>query len=273
MRQQLSDQPGIVREYDPGPGVSISSLEYEYPAGYRVPDHAHASDQLIYAIRGSMEVSSRQTIWLIPPQFALWIPFGTLHRIHMPAAVSMRTLYFRPGLATRTSSPGSQGRCEVIHVTSLLRELIVETVRLGQLRAGHRHERALRDLTILHLANATPVPTFVTLPVEKRALAVAQAVLADPAAPNRLDRRCMDAGLSVRTLERLFHKEVGIDFDAWRRQVRLTRAVQLLAAGSSVKEVAFAVGYAQPSAFVESFRRTFGTTPKVWVTSAGLVER
>jgi AraC-like DNA-binding protein len=40
--------------------------------------------------------------------------------------------------------------------------------------------------------------------------------------------------------------------------------VELLVSGSSVKEVAFTVGYRQSSAFVEAFRRTFGATPKAW---------
>ncbi|HUH62294.1 MAG TPA: helix-turn-helix domain-containing protein, partial [Terracidiphilus sp.] len=46
--------------------------------------------------------------------------------------------------------------------------------------------------------------------------------------------------------------------------VRLMKAIELLVTGSSVKETAFAIGYNQPSAFVEAFRRMFGSTPKAW---------
>src|SRR5579863_3958516 len=60
--------------FDPRPGISVSTLAYEYPADYQVPEHAHGSDQLIYAVRGVMEVFSDQNMWLIPPQFAIWIP-------------------------------------------------------------------------------------------------------------------------------------------------------------------------------------------------------
>lgn len=252
----------VLREYDPKRGVSVATLAYEYPARYQVPEHAHGSDQLIYAIRGVMEVSSGQSMWLIPPHFALWIPARTNHRIHMPGAVSMRTLYFRPGLVSRLS-PG----CAVLHVTPLLRELVVETVRIGRLRHGNHHERALRDLTILHLTNASPVPTFVTLPREQRALSVARAVLEDPGLSKPLQILCADVGVSVRTIQRTFQKDVGTDFDSWRRQVRLTKAVELLVSGRSVKEVAFAIGYRQSSAFVEAFRRNFGSTPKAWTLS------
>ena len=62
-----------------------------------------------------------------------------------------------------------------------------------------------------------------------------------------------------------FSKKSGTDCESWRRQFRLTRAIELLVAGHSVKEVAASVGYRQPSAFVETFRRTFSTTPKAWM--------
>jgi AraC-like DNA-binding protein len=255
-------QSGILTEYDPKRGVSIATLAYEYPSGFRVPEHAHGSDQLIYAIRGVMEVFSGQSVWLIPPHFALWIPARTSHRIQMPGPVSMRTLYWRPGLA----SPSSRG-CAVLHVTPLLRELIIEAVRIGQLRTRNHHECALRDLLILHLKHASPMPTFVTLPREQRALAVAEAVLTNPAQSKPLAALCAGVGVSVRTIERAFRKDVGTDFESWRRQARLVKAVELLVAGRSIKEVAFAIGYRQSSAFVEMFRRTFGATPKAWISA------
>jgi AraC-like DNA-binding protein len=246
----------------------MTSLAFDYTAGFHVAEHAHGSDQLIYAIRGVMEVISGQSMWLIPPQFALWLPAGTSHRIDMPQAVSMRTLYLRPGLVTR-SSPG----CAVLHVTPLLRELIVETVRIGQLHARNRHECALRDLTVLHLTKASSAPIFVTVPAEARALSVARKVLDHPDQLKPLAALCADAGVGVRTIQRIFLKEVGTDFATWRRQVRLTKAVGLLVSGCSVKEVAFAVGYSQPSAFVDTFRRTFGSTPKAWTLSLEKLSR
>jgi len=165
-------QSDVLTEYDPGRGVSVATLAYEYASRYQVAEHAHGSDQLIYAIDGLMEVSSEQSVWLIPPQFALWIPAETRHRIDMPGPVSMRTLYLREGLSAR-----SEPRCAVLHVSPLLRELIVEAVRAGQLRMRDRYESALRDLLIAQIQRATPIPTFVTLPREERALAVAQAIL------------------------------------------------------------------------------------------------
>jgi AraC-like DNA-binding protein len=198
------------------------------------------------------------------PKFALWVPSRILHRIRMCGAVSMRTLYFRPGLASRTP-PGS---C-VLHITPLLRELIIEAVRLGQLRMKNRYECALRDLITRQVAQASPAPILVVMPTEPRAARVAQAIFENPGHAQTLTCLSSDAGVSIRTLQRIFLREVGTDPDSWRRQVRLTRAVNLLVSGFSVKEASFKVGYSQPSAFVAAFRHLFGSTPKAWVAALG----
>jgi AraC-like DNA-binding protein len=251
----------FVRENDPPPGISIATHSRDYEGGSRVSLHAHGSDQLVYAGRGVMEVSSGQNLWMIPPHFGLWIPARTQHEIYMPERVSMRTLYLRPTLTRFSAS------CAVLHIGSFLRELILEIVRVGQLRQRNRVECALRDILVSQLQRATPVPTLVVLPRDSRASAVAQAVLQNPAIHTPLKAICASAGVSVRTLQRIFLREVGTDFEYWRRQVRLMKAVELLAAGRSVKEVAGAAGYQHPSAFVALFRSTFATTPKAWISA------
>lgn len=208
-----------------------------------------------------MEVASGQNLWMIPPHFGLWIPARTSHQIRMPEAVSMRTLYLRSGLVNLKAS------CAVLHVTPLFRELVFEIVRTGNLRIRNHLDCALRDLLLSQLEKASSVPTGIELPKDSRALTVAQTVLANPALRSSLAFMCASVGVSVRTLQRAFRRDVGIDFEHWRRQVRLMKAVELLIAGTSVKEAAFSVGYQEPSAFVAMFRATFGTTPKPWISA------
>jgi AraC-like DNA-binding protein len=256
----------LVRENDPQPGISIATHSRDYVGGSRISLHAHGSDQLVYAGRGVMEVASGQSRWMIPPHFGLWIPARTEHEIYMPERVSMRTLYLRPNLTHLAPA------CAVLHVGSFLRELILEIVRVGQLHQSNRVQCALREILVAELQRATPVPTRVVLPKDARAATVARAVLYNPAVHIPLKVMCGSAGISVRTLERIFLREVGADFECWRRQVRLMKAVELLAAGRSVKEVAFAVGYQHPSAFVALFRSTFATTPKAWISALNRVD-
>jgi hypothetical protein len=65
VRQNISllRQSEVLTEYDPKRGVSVATLAYDYPSRFQVPEHAHGSDQLIYAISGLMEVSSDQSKW------------------------------------------------------------------------------------------------------------------------------------------------------------------------------------------------------------------
>jgi AraC-like DNA-binding protein len=251
----------IFREHDPGRGVSIATLAHEYGRGSRVPPHAHGSDQLVYASRGIMEVASGQNLWMIPPHFLLWIPARIPHRIRMPEPVSMRTLYLRPGL---TRLPAA---CTVLHVSPLLRELIFEIVRAGQLRVRDRVACLLRDLLVVHLERASPMPAGVTMPTDPRALAVARLVVEHPGRHSPLAAMCRAAGVGVRTLQRVFRRDIGINFESWRRQVRLMKAIELLFSGYSVKEAAYTVGYRQATAFVVLFRATFGATPKAWIST------
>src|SRR5215470_13055926 len=85
----------IVKEYDPTSGVSISTLAREYPRGSHVPQHAHASDQLLYASRGIMLVTSDCRLSVTPPQFGVRTPARAPHQIRMPEWVSMHPLYLR----------------------------------------------------------------------------------------------------------------------------------------------------------------------------------
>lgn len=250
----------IVRENDPGPGISIATHAREYPREFNIAPHAHGSDQLIYASHGVMEIASGQSLWVLPPHFGLWIPARTTHSVRMPEQVSMRTIYLRPGIHSLWTS------CTVFHVTPLLREILFEIVRIGRIRTRNHLESALQIILVSQLHHASPLPTGVSLPRDSRGLAVAQSVLNDPASHRPFAALCRSAGASVRTIQRIYQREVGQDFETWRRQVRLMKAVQLLISGLTVKEIADAVGYQDSSSFVALFRATFGIPPKSWVS-------
>jgi len=238
------------------PGQFVSSLSYEYPAGWQVPAHAHESDQLIYGVSGIMQVTAANALWVVPPQFALWIPGNTVHAIRMPGAVSMRTLYLRRGLVAKIG-------CGAMGVPPLLRELILETTRIGQL-TRKQADRAFCSVLVTQIERAPPLPTQLTMPRDPRARHIAEWTLANPEAAVTLAPQCRRAGVSVRTLQRIFRREVGVEFEAWRRQARILKAVELLVSGCTIKEVSHAVGYRQPTTFVGMFRRSLGMTPKAW---------
>jgi AraC-like DNA-binding protein len=104
------------------------------------------------------------------------------------------------------------------------------------------------------------------MPTDDRARHVADALLADPGTDRSLAALAADAGASRRTVERCFVAETGMPLARWRTQARLLEALRRLGAGATTVQVADAVGYSSPSAFVAAFRRELGTTPRRWVT-------
>lgn len=121
----------------------------------------------------------------------------------MQGAVSMRTLYLRDRLATATPPV-----CAVLQVSPLLRELILEAVRIGALRIRNRLHCALRDLLVAQLMSASSMPTDIVLPSERRARAVAQLIIETPARRSTLGTLCAEVGASLRTVERAFRRDV-----------------------------------------------------------------
>lgn len=70
--------------------------------------------------------------------------------------------------------------------------------------------------------------------------------------------------IDAKTIQRMFVKETGLTFGQWRQQLRLLRALELLASGEKVIDVALALGYESPSAFASMFRKHFGQTPSAF---------
>jgi AraC-like DNA-binding protein len=168
----------------------------------------------------------------------------------------MRTLYLGGDVA-----PIEGGRCCVVQVSKLLRAAILRAVEFAQPYASQGPEARLAAVVVDEISAAETAPLHLPMPADPRARRLADSVRDDPGDRRRLSDWARTAGASERTLERLFHSEVGMTFGAWRQQARLLRGLELLAAGESVTSVALQVGFETPSAFIAMFRRAMGTTP------------
>jgi len=227
----------------------------DYPADHVIGLHAHAHAQIVYASAGVMVVTTAEGEWVTPSHRAVWVPGGVPHRVRMSGPVAMRTVYLRPDL--RDDLPR---HCAVLQVSALMRELILRLVdpRLPTLPEA---DAPIVALLLDELAAAPQAPLSLPLPHDTRLHRVTEALLADPADARTLRDWARTAAASEKTLARLFQRETGLSFGAWRQQLRLIRALEALAGGATVTETALALGYDSPSAFVAMFRRAMGTTP------------
>ena len=79
--------------------------------------------------------------------------------------------------------------------------------------------------------------------------------------PLRLEEIAREVGFSPFHLCRLFRAATGSTMHAYRNQMRLKSALERLADGCGITEVALDLGYSSHSHFTEAFRRSFGITP------------
>ena len=234
----------------------VVAFAKNYAHGSAVKTHTHDRDQLIYASSGVMTVRTARGAWVVPTNRAVWVPSGVRHSIHMFGAVEMRTLYFEPKLAASLA-----GHCCVLNVSPLLRELVLHVVALKSIDPKEPGHIRLVDVILDQLAAVREAPLHLPMPKDRRAVRVAQALLANPADSRLLEDFCRLAHAGKRTLELLFKTETGMSFRDWRCQLRIQSALTLLAAGRSVTAVALDVGYDSTSAFVAMFKRILGYTP------------
>ena len=237
-------------------------------AATRIEPHRHAWAQVAYSAAGVLRVTAGSHTYIVPPSRAVWIPPGVEHVVTVVEDAELRTLYLQlpPGHAAPApllrGTPGAADweRCRVLEVSPLLRELVEQLVALPDEAASAR-ERCLVALVQDELRRARPVRLGVGLPADKRLLSLCESVLDDPARHATLQGWASEAGASVRTVARLFRRELGTTFAAWRQQVLLAKALSMAARKRPMAHIAAELGYASASAFAAMVRRSVGMPP------------
>jgi AraC-like DNA-binding protein len=245
-----------MRQPRPDGSVWVRTYPWTCLHDHTTPAHTHDWDQLTYAASGVMRVHTDAASWVVPPHRAVWLPTGTRHAEQMHGPVSVRSLYFPPGLAK------ALGRdCRTVNISPLLRELILHVSRIGALDRRKPTDGHLIRVLLDLLLDVGDVPMQLPTPRDARARRFAALLEHRPderASVAALSRR---VGASRRTMERLFLAETKMTVGEWRRRLRLLHAVRLLGGGASVTSAALEAGYASTSAFIAAFKKVFGTTP------------
>ena len=240
-------------EHAPRPMVGYAR---DYGVDHVTGWHQHPRAQLLHAMSGTMRVETAAALYIVPPGTGLWVSANTEHLTRMPGGLAMRGLFLREDAAR--AGPDA---VMVVAISPLLRELILaacEQLLMWDEEGPVRHVVAL---ALHEIARAATRPISVPACKDARLRRVTEALLTDPADPRGLDAFAEMAGASARTLARLFRRETGMSFQAWRRQLRLTEGLAALSEGEAPARVAAAVGYSSGPAFGAAFRSVFGTTP------------
>ena len=228
-----------------------------YPANYAGYLHTHARAQFLYAASGTMKLFSALGCWIIPPQRAVWLPANFPHQTSTIGALEMRTLYIRDDACP----PIAAQEPRMLTVSTLLRELILRATEMPIEYDEQGHDATIItallgeiDWTPLHPVSLPPLH-------DARLQTLEKALLRNPGDTSTLEQWAQRMHSSARTLTRLFQKEAGLSFQAWRDQVRTFAALPLLAEGRPLVEIADELGYETAWSFTTMFKRVTGQLP------------
>ena len=233
--------------------------------GASVALHGHDEAQLLFAASGTMQVYTHAGCWLVPPQLAVWVPPGVLHRVDVLSDVENRIIYWHPAALQAWTPSAALDRAFALRVTPLLRELVLTAFEANATDA--KTELVVR--LILHELTETPdAPTFLPLPASAIGRRVADLAFADMGSALDIGQLASRAATSVRTISRLFPAETGLTYKAWRQRARIVLAIDQLSTGRAINQVAAHAGFASTAAFCFAFRQVTNMTPTSFLDEA-----
>jgi AraC-like DNA-binding protein/mannose-6-phosphate isomerase-like protein (cupin superfamily) len=224
--------------------------------------HYHQKGQFLLWLRGVLTCEVAGGLWLVPPGSAIWVPGGVQHRMDTAGTVACYVVYVDP------AAGGALPRdCCTLSVTPLLRELVVRSASYPMQYEEGGMASSVMTLLLDEMALAQPGQVHLPLPQDARLRKLVEWIMATPSAPGGIASWAHRMHVSPRTLSRMVSRETGMSFGRWRRQLHLLMALQWLARGATVQDVADGLGYENASNFVAMFRKILGETPGRYLTS------
>ncbi|MEC5320293.1 helix-turn-helix transcriptional regulator [Brenneria populi subsp. brevivirga] len=215
--------------------------------------HSHQRHQLLFSAAGCITIELEQTLCLLPPRRAAWIPAGTVHRAIMRGVMAYRSLYF----STRLPFPAPP--LQVIEVNPLF-FAVIERMAGWPWEMPAEEQASLLRVFGEELQAARSENWRLPFPEDTR-LARWLDEVRNGELPPRLSRLAQRVAACERTIGRIFTRETGMSYQRWRQQWRLLKAMEMLADGANINQTAQRLEFISDSAFIAFFRRHTGVTP------------
>lgn len=235
------------------PIIGIASKLVRHDSGM----HLHQKGQLLFSEKGAMTIMLGHQLSVLPPQRLAWIPPELSHRVQFNEVVNYRSIYIDTGIYAHLPKKHT-----IWSVSPLLREILEVIARADwetNWNAGYRGGHWLQVLWD-ELAFGETQDVQLPLPEDYRFQKMDFSKL-----PPELNELAKTIGASEKTITRVFQRETGLGYQAWRQQWRLLKAIELLSDEMPLMEIALLLGFSNDSAFAQFFKKMTGKTPKQYL--------
>ena len=225
-------------------------------AGWELQFHSHAKAQLLLTLTGVGTCEAEGGIWLVPPQSALFIPADVMHRVAVAGRIKGYAVFIYPN-----HSRSLPTRCSTLSVNPLLRELIVRAASFAMDYEESDAKSRVADLLMEEVSVAPIGGLHLPMPADTRLRILFESLMTNPAERGTVASWAKQVGMSERTLARVIAAETGMSFGRWRQQLNVILALQCMASGVALQQIAGNLGYENVASFVTMFRKAVGTSP------------
>ncbi|EKT59506.1 hypothetical protein OO7_05984 [Providencia sneebia DSM 19967] len=212
----LSQQDKFETHWYQAPILGIAAEMGQHDSGM----HHHDMGQLLFTQQGCILISLQNHLSLLPPGRVAWLPPNMIHRAQMKSSVGYRSVYLNQHYSNFMGN-----EVAILTVSPLLRE-ILECIAVAPFDSNWQQGRLANLLPVFidELQSATTEPTLLSIPQDRRIHDLNMQIL-----PPTLIELAQKVGASEKTISRIFIRETGMSYQAWRQQWRFIKAVELLA--------------------------------------------
>ncbi len=232
------------------PIIGIASELAQHDSG----EHLHQKGQLLFAKSGTMRITLNNEMSILAPQRVAWIPPYCQHRVTLNEVVGYRSIYIDTHVFSHLPKK------HTIWSSTPLLQAVLEKIALsnwGSPWQSSSRERNWLNVLWDEIEDATIESMQLIYPQDSRLAKLLLFTLPPP-----LQELTQYIGASEKTITRIFQKETGLNYQAWRQQWRLLKAIELLHSTATLAQIAEALGFANDSAFAAFFKKMTGLSTR-----------
>lgn len=215
------------------------------------PAHSHPTHELLWNRKGISSVSVGQRTWTVTPALGAWMPAGVLHSGKARAGSICNMNHF----GVRSVQPLAAEPVAVV-ITPLLGLLLERLADPGLSPKSRTVTEAAALDNLLPAAGQLSIH----VPQAEVLQPIVRNMLSSPKPAPSLQQWAAQLGVSGRTISRAFQTETGLGYAKWVAAVHAQQAMELVARGGELQEIAQELGFSSQSALGAAFRRSTGFT-------------
>ena len=231
-----------------------------------VPLHSHPQGHILIVMNDVAIVDVENNAFYIPYGHFVWIPSGKSHHISFEdRTIQLLCIYYPQNF----SDDSFYQEVGIYPIPTLLHEAL-------NLIKDETREYASKEWKYELLSTLNHIlPNIIAqkhsqlwLPTTQHPIAqkIVSAIQRNYRLPISAQSIADEVGMSVRTMSRYMHNELGISFIQYLRKYRIIMSVKQLVKGEdSITNIAYSVGYESLSVFSNSFHMVTGYRPSYFL--------